>query len=115
MCVGAVLHDETGITLCGGARAIAATVQPVHELRIVIPNGEDESHATAKRLAHRRERPKRSGARIPLIALLCCNRVSALDCRGDFAPILDVLASDLGKCSGLLSVVGDELSAIDLR
>lgn len=50
---GRVLGQDGGrVALGAAARAAASTVEPIHELAVVIPNTEDQDHATAERLAH---------------------------------------------------------------
>lgn len=46
--VGLVRQDKLGVTLCQAARASVASVQPVHEVAIAVPDRENENHAALK-------------------------------------------------------------------
>ena len=56
------------VALGAAARAAASTVEPIHELAVVIPNTEDQDHATAERLAHGGQAAKGSSRAVRRLA-----------------------------------------------
>lgn len=106
--------DQGWTSLCSITRSGTATIQPIRVTTCIIPNAEDEHHASAQRLPNARQP-------VTLLAIWCCRtavRVVHDSCRqiaccdrgvaNDMA-ILDVHSTNLNESSSGGPVVRDEL------
>lgn len=97
--------NDRWVPLSATARAVASTIQPVHELAIVIPNAEYEDHAATQSLAHCIETAKLSTRSAAGCGDTITTRLSA----SNLDTVLDIGSYDLDETPGCCSIVRDKL------
>lgn len=104
--------NQRRIALGAAAGPVAARVQPVHVLAVVVPNAKGQHHASSECLAHRRQGAEFSGA--PVDSFTPCRvdgvPATASHGAGQSNVVLLVYPSDFAECAGSGTIVRDELS-----